>query len=221
MARLNVPTRYRKGVSALLALDRAAFDEFVALLKSQAEAAEQPLELTDIFIRGLEKTASRDILSAIMSLYRAWAETADFTIVDTFVNELAKAITTFDTVGESRESKERLLKILAVEPLIASSRAGSVLEDNERDFYEVRILTDIRYAFRPNPKDEPYGAVVVHMLKLTYHEALDHKSFFIALDGEDLKKLRSAIDRAEAKEEHYRLQLEASQIHYFGKSEDE
>lgn len=220
MARLNVPTRYRKGVSALLALDRVAFDEFVAALKRQLETAARPLEPSAISIRGRDKPVSTEILAAVISLYRAWAEAADFTAVDAFVSELVKAIATFDAAGESSESRDKLLTILTIEPLVAASRAVSVLEDNERNFHEVRILTDIRYAFRPDPKDKPYGAVVVHMLKLTYHDALDHKHFFIALDGEDLKKLRAAIDRAEAKEEHYQEQLKAAQIHYFGISED-
>jgi hypothetical protein len=196
------------------------FDEFVLALSRQAEVATRPLELSDILIRGLDKTDSQEILSAVLSLYRTWASAGDMT-AETFVGDVSKAIAVFDPAGDSIEGKGRLRKILDIEPLASSSKAFAVLTDNERDFHDVKILTDIRYAFRPDPAAKPYGAGIVHLLKLTYHEEYEHKSFYVALDGQDLKLLRAAIDRAETKERHLQQQLEITQTHYFGEGDEE
>lgn len=219
MPRLNVPTRYRKGILALLSLDRSAFDHLVTALERQPGTAAEPLRLSDVAIHGLERAASEEILLATISLYRAWASAPGDMTVEAFVEDVSEAVATFDPAGESSEGKDRLHKILGIEPLAASSKALAVLIDNEHDFTDAKILTDIRYAFRPDPDAKPYGAVIVHMLKLTYHEEAEHKNLYFALDSADLKRLRATIDRAEKKEKHLRKQLEITQIHYFGKGD--
>lgn len=145
MPRLNVPNRYRKGISSLLALDRSVFDEFVLALSRQAEVATRPLEVSDILIPGSDKADSQEILSAVLSLYRTWASAGDMT-AQTFVEDVSKAVAVFDPAGDSTEGMGRLRKILDIEPLASSSKAFAVLTDNERDFHDVKILTDIRYA---------------------------------------------------------------------------
>jgi hypothetical protein len=69
-----------------------------------------------------------------------------------------------------------------------------------------------------SPDEEPYGAVIVHLLKLSYHEDGDHKEFFVALDDADLKHLKEVIERAERKAKTLRGKLKAGATMYLGSS---
>jgi hypothetical protein len=216
---LNIPKSYRDGLLALLSMDRAGFDQLLQALESHPETSiTTPLRPLNVEIRGLEKKVTDDIFSVIVSLYRVWARAGDQTS-DAFGDDVLQAISEFDPIGQSAEARARIHAVLNIEALASLSKARAVLTDNQYDFYDAKILTDLRYAFRPDPTAEPYGAVIVHILKLSYHEEAEHKSFFVALDSEDLKKLRLALERAEKKEEVLRKHLDMTQIHYFGKGE--
>ena len=65
--------------------------------------------------------------------------------------------------------------------------------DRERSMLTAKILTDLRYAFKHDVEQEPYGAVVMHTLKLSYHEEGEHREFLLALDDEDIRSLRSIL----------------------------
>jgi hypothetical protein len=65
---------------------------------------------------------------------------------------------------------------------------------------------------------KPYGAVVIHTLKLSYHEEGDHKDFLVALDDDDIKALRAVLDRAEAKARFLRKQLKDTHVDDLGSS---
>ena len=80
----------------------------------------------------------------------------------------------------------------------------------------IKILTDVRYVFQTNPEEEPFGAVIVHTLKLSYHENDDHKDFYIAMDDDDLIKIRDVLDRADAKANILASKLENAKISYLG-----
>lgn len=219
MPGLFIPNSYRKGLLDLLSLDRSAFDELVSKLKNQPEAdIFKPIRLSGIQIDTFERKAADDILDVIALLFRVWALAGD-KATEAFVDDVSEAIATFDPIGQSPDSKQRIQTILNIEPIASLSKARAVLADNQYDFYDAKILTDIRYAFRPDPKAEPYGAVIVHLLKLSYHEEGDHKSFSVALDDTDLKRLREVIDRAEIKATRLRRDLEITQVHYFGRKD--
>jgi hypothetical protein len=75
-----------------------------------------------------------------------------------------------------------------------------------------KILTDVRYAFQADPEQRPYGAVIIHTLKLSYHEQGEHKDFLVALDDEDIPILKGILNRAEAKAKVLRKQLDAANV---------
>jgi len=202
-----------------LSLPKSEFEELVNVLEHQPGTAAKPFEVRGVEIRGLEKSSSEPILNAVISLYRAWASAGDITLEE-FANKIWESVATFDRSAESSDAKDRLHRILDIEPLARSAKALAVLIDNQHEYHDAKILTDIRYAFRPDPEAEPYGAVIVHTLKLTYHEESEHKSFFVALDSVDLKQLRAAIGRAEKKEKQLKTQLETAQIHYFDRGDE-
>jgi len=60
----------------------------------------------------------------------------------------------------------------------------------------------------------PAGALIVHTLKLEYKQGNEEKDFYIALDTNDVKKLREQLDRAEQKAESIKLMLNQAQVSY-------
>jgi hypothetical protein len=82
--------------------------------------------------------------------------------------------------------------------------------DVERAFCDARILTDLRPIFG-GEVDAPKAMIIVHTLKLSYHDAATgkHEELFVAIDDEDIEKLKRILERAERKAKSLvsRLQL--------------
>jgi isocitrate dehydrogenase kinase/phosphatase len=96
--------------------------------------------------------------------------------------------------------KENLLELLKVEGSLAvASKAMNVVTEQERIFSHARILSDIRSIFKDDPEANPSAVAIIHTLRIHYHQSGDLKSFFVAMDDQDLRKLKDAIDRAQKK----------------------
>jgi hypothetical protein len=215
--RLNVPERHRPALRRLLELPLPDFERLIPALSTAGTSL--PLRLPDNTVPGVNKKTLDDIATAIGSFCTAWADARDMS-ADTFAERLAEAVASFDPSKEQDEVRQRFRQILEIESLAQFSKASSVLIDNQRDFEDAKVLTDIRLAFKPDPTDEPYGAVIVHFLKFIYHEGIRHEEFHIALDGDDLKKLILVLQRAQKKAKKIRQKLEIAQIHYLGKGDE-
>ena len=215
MPRLNIPQRSREGLSKLLSVDAELFERLVVTLERQAPSINIIINPSAVVtISGIDKGDLEKILRAVSALYMVYSS-ADVPL-DTFITDVSEAIEGFDSEVQSAQSTDRLRRILGVNPLASSSKALTLLTDQERILHGVKILTDVRHVFQPDPEKDPYGAVIVNVLKLTYHEGDQHKDFYIALDGDDLASLRTALDRAEAKIKTLRGKLAASGIAYLG-----
>ncbi|MCL5097631.1 MAG: hypothetical protein M1608_08905 [Candidatus Omnitrophica bacterium] len=106
------------------------------------------------------------------------------------------------TVSEHREKfLHRLLILLSFEKSLGvTSKTFDVMTERERILCESRILTDIRPVFG-KPSDRPTAAIIVHNLKIIYHQDGEHHEFYVALDGEDIRTLKGVLERAEKKEQ--------------------
>ncbi len=219
MPRLNIPESRRAGLLAILSQNQETFDALVSTLESIPPTVGPPLRLAGLSVKGIEPQSLEQMLSAISSLFAVWSTTAELSLAE-FVSDVCDAIATFDPQGKSAGAKARLQRILDIESLASSAKAQAVLIDHDHIFYEAKILTDVRYAFRPDPEAEPYGSVIIHTLKVTFHQAGDHKEFFVALDGDDVKRLKTILNRAQAKARVLKRKLMAEGIHYLGKGDE-
>ncbi len=218
MARLTIPQRNRAGLSKFLVLPKEAFDDFIGALTNERAALDLPLRVPDkMKVSGLTKSDLDDVMRAIVSLsILQWSRESESGDQKTFINEIAEAIEVFDPIGASDESKERLRRTLSLDTLLITSKAISIFTDYQRTLYSSKILTDLRYVFQEDPEDEPYGAVIVHLLKLSYHEDTQHKEFFVAMDDNDLAQLKRLVERADKKARNIRRRLDASKTVYLG-----
>ncbi|MGA8029350.1 MAG: hypothetical protein WB992_19590 [Bryobacteraceae bacterium] len=91
-----------------------------------------------------------------------------------------------------------LKALLSIESLRLASKALGLKTDHERLFCGVKIITDIRPVFS-NVQRKPTRVMIGHTLKLEYHENGVHKELYIALEPDDIPKLKTVLERAEAK----------------------
>lgn len=119
--------------------------------------------------------------------------------------------------GDREPFRERLTEALNVDPLRVIARAAGLLFEHEHNATQTRVITDIRPIFeQENPQSPPIGAAIVHTLKVSYLADNEEKSFFVALDTNDVQELSEQLERANSKAESLRSVLEAARVPYVG-----
>lgn len=217
MAKLYIPERYRVGVSKIRGLDERTIQEIrKALDQPRPESApkngsgiEVPRDPDSVAIAAVRSVATLNvaefgqIAESLAGLYTARSE-RDVPVAD-FVEDVCDAMEVLPQEelklphSEREQFKEKLRTLLSSEFFSIVAKAYD-LATEERTFCTARILTDLRPVFGARVEDGPQAMVVLHTLKLVYHEGSKrHEEFFVALDADDLKALRKVIDRAEAK----------------------
>jgi hypothetical protein len=105
----------------------------------------------------------------------------------------------------------RLLEIKA--SLSITSKALDVLTDADRIFYSAKILTDVRPVF-DDEGERIEAAVIIHNLRIHFGQDSDHRDFFVVLDTNDIKELRTVLDRADKKAESLQKLLSSAKVSY-------
>jgi len=98
----------------------------------------------------------------------------------------------------------RLNTLLCQNVIVVLAKANSVLYDNQRNFVESRVLTDLRPVFTTAIDSRPTLAGIVHNLKVAYLENGSQHEFFVSLDEDDLDNLFDVITRAKKKAQFLR-----------------
>ncbi|MCX6381767.1 MAG: hypothetical protein NT023_20210, partial [Armatimonadetes bacterium] len=114
-----------------------------------------------------------------------------------------------------------LKQILSVEQIDIIAKATSVLLDHERVYSNARVLTDIRPVFSSDVAIMPTAVLIVHMLKIGYHENGEHKEFYVALDTEDVRKLQETLERATTKDKSLKDLLGQTNLSYLATERQE
>jgi hypothetical protein len=215
VAKLNIPLRYRAGVAAIRTLDdpsvlaiRAALDGAVNQKPGNTGAgATAPHEMAVNAVSGISALKREDfkvIGEAVGALYAA--KSAKDVSVEEFVEDVCDAMESLPEEDlrlphvERSQFKQKLLTLLNADVFSLVAKVYDLATEDERTFCHARILTDLRPIFGPNVEDGPRGMLVVHLLKLAYHQGSEKThNFYVALDADDLQVLKNLIDRAEAK----------------------
>ncbi|HUB06291.1 MAG TPA: hypothetical protein VMB50_04790 [Myxococcales bacterium] len=92
-----------------------------------------------------------------------------------------------------------LKRVLEAEAIVITAKAQTVMVAHQHVFLSARVLTDLRPVFGNDELGRLRAGVVVHTLQLDHLDGGGKRSFFIALDDEDVSKLRAALDRASEK----------------------
>lgn len=215
MAKLDIPKQYRAGFEKLAALSKAGLATLLEVLRKEKPALmrAQLAERVAAKIPDVEQSDVVEILDALIGSY--WGRQSTGFTVNDFADLVASE--TF-AANDSRRAtfKKYLAELLAVEPLVVTSKALDVLTEHEHTVHDLRIITDLRPIFKEDPPQRPASlpaaAVITHTLKITYHQGREVDDFYLALDDDDIALLKSLIKRAEAKEISLKKVLSVTQI---------
>lgn len=217
MPSIPVPSLYQPGIDALVHITDAQYTQLFSALE-KAKPALFPSGLASQVkseVEGLKLSSARDIVESLVAMY-AYRTRRGMSASD-FAEGVARGINEDGEIELSDEDivllTKRLTELLQVEkPLGITSKANDVLTEHEHIFCNVRILTDIRPIFLSDLTSAPSEAVIVHTLKIGYHQDHEHKEFYVALDSADVQKLKAAIERAELKSQSARSLLDKADV---------
>ncbi|HEX3717713.1 MAG TPA: hypothetical protein VH595_07070 [Verrucomicrobiae bacterium] len=90
----------------------------------------------------------------------------------------------------------------------------NVMSDQDKVFCGVRILSDMRPVFSESATSIDAG-VIIHTLNLYYHHEGRHHDIYVAMNGDDLQKLKKSIERAEKKHALLKSYIQKSGVRFF------
>lgn len=210
MATLEIPERYLGTVHRLLRLDDKTADEIRSSLEREGQSAVPP---NDIRSRMSRAVPDPEIMEALLSLYLVKSTrelpTEEFAEAVCVAAERQASDQWTLTPDERIRSKGVLVKLLSVDSVSALSKAYDLQTSDERTFCDARIFTDLRPVFGPTIPEGPEGMVIVHHLRLSYHQPGTNRrfNFYVSLDAEDLKTLHKVVERAEQKADAIRTSV--------------
>jgi hypothetical protein len=202
---LRIPKEHLEALEVLISISDKEMKELLSALSGL------PLSLDfDALIKEISPKAEsfpfakREALGALLVSLNASRAHGD-TPVPKFVNEVVRSIERatppIDLSGDKRSrAKERITKLLALEPLSAATKAIHLQHDFERLLTHSRILTDARPVYGQDPGGKPLAIIITHTLKLTYSKGDEATTdLYLALDSEDIANLKQVLNRAETK----------------------
>jgi hypothetical protein len=218
--RLRIPKEAHEGFARLLALGDDAYRSLERALQDAAPKL-KPGNLASFVAErvGDAQENIQDIVTFLLSLYQV--RTNMGLGISQFVEKVCQALDTENdsalrpSRGDWEPFKERLTHLLSFEQTLGiTSKALEVMLQHEHSYCPVgvRVLTDLRPVFAEDVEAPPAAAVIVHTLKMTYHEGNEVKEFFVALSSRHLKHLREILDRAEKKAESLGTVFEAANM---------
>jgi hypothetical protein len=218
---LRVPASQVPSIKKLSELSPAKIDEFTKALES-ADPHFNTFMLADQVSRQLDLPVAliSEILRVLAGLYLTYDR--ERKSIDKFVDEdvfialkTARVFGDTNTVDENwPKLKKFFAKALSFHRTVGTaSKAGHILTQHERIFQTANVVTDVRPIFHRDLDEEPEAALIIHMLRITQRDRKgDTLDFYFAMDSNDIKVLKSAIERAMKKEETLMKQMKKANI---------
>lgn len=113
-----------------------------------------------------------------------------------------------DRLAAWPDCRPALQRLLETQSVILAAKALDVSYDFERVYLAGRLLTSVRPIF-DEPREEIVGSTVVQTLRVEFFAPNgDQSSISIALDAEDINKLKEECERAISKAEKAKEKIE-------------
>jgi hypothetical protein len=202
---ISIPDRYKPGLSVLGRMPQADFDLVYASLKTSPAPPKGQKELTAWLSSEAKNVSAPDLkrmIDTLASLHRL--RTRSNTQPDILANDVVEAASKdgyFQGVS-SDVLGDRLARLLALDSLsLVDAKAKELQLEAEHAFCDTRIVTDLRPVFGGNVAGSPEAMIIVHTLKIGYHDSGEqkHKEMYFSLDADDIIKLTEALKRAQDK----------------------
>jgi len=200
MATYSIPKDFIEGFDGIINMPEEDFQTLVSLI-GELQIGEPFGDFLDKSADKFSVTSPKEVQVIVQSLVSIVGifENANGDI-DEFTSDFSRSyLISKENATETQKSilKNRLSSVLdKFSNLSITVKGQDLLTDNQRNFREGRVITDIRLMFDNNLSSPNTNALIVHNLKIQYQEDRKTKEFFVALDLSDLKKLKSIVDRA-------------------------
>jgi len=218
MVDLAIPLRFRPGLATLIGLSPQAAKELKGALE-KAPPTLSPRRLLDAVAHQVASVPEGDLSNALETLRSLYSLRAQLDLtVDDCVRSISKAIDSGDYGDLNFETKSRaafddaLHELLAVDSLAREAKALDLLTEHHDVFHAARVVTDIRPVFGSDVSERPEAALILHTLKITYHEGGELQEFFVSLDGPELGALLEVLERAKQKEKSLEALLRSADL---------
>jgi hypothetical protein len=208
MPKINfIPERYEEGFKKISSIDEELFKDINdGLSSSPLMASLGELSETVAKLKEINENDVSEIFYSAGSL-------TPFIETEENLDEMSEDVSTIaieEQIIDERNKKRfktRLTSLLRNKQLFYASKVNGLLTEYGNVFLQSRIVTDIRPVFGINPNDVPEAGIIIHNLHIHYQDDSEgaHKDFYIALDTNDIKNLKAALIRAEAKEKSLQL----------------
>jgi hypothetical protein len=201
---LYIPDEHLPVLGKILKLSDKSADELISALSS-APIVGTAAEMSKQIAGRVPGIPAEDLTSIVDTLYALY-HVREFSEVrrSTFLRDLLESIRLnpdFDLRDrkDAPQLRKRFQRLLNIETLNTLSKAIKLQRDGERLYCGAKIISDIRPVFGADVAEKPTSAVILHTLKIGYHERGEHKDFFLVLDEQDLERLQEVIERAKSK----------------------
>lgn len=211
----TIPAPYRQGFARIKKLTASELDSLVGALQ-KTQPAGRVKEITSVVIKQVPNLNRADVESILRTLYSLCIFVSDEeTPLSEHLSELTTAMQASGrpelalSENEKIDFEKRLNKLLSIKAVIISFKIESLRQDYQNTLHDAKILSDIRPIF-DKPEERPVGCAIAHTLEIEYHEAGEHKEFYVVLDNDELQKMKRIIQRAETKATSLKSLLKAS-----------
>lgn len=214
MPEFYIPERIKPVIAQILGLDSTDYQCILKALESARPSLNIESLATEVSTALPKRIEGVDeIVRALDSMTHVRLR-ADRTIAQ-FVQEFARSLEDqTKTPFDKSKFLNRISSLLQAQALLVSARASDLQHDFERVFISAKIVSDARTVFDQSG-DEIQGSMVVHNLNITYTQEGDFKNFYVAMDSADIAKLRTVLDRADAKNAALKSLVEKAGNTYF------
>jgi len=219
MAKIRIPEEALPALQIIAKLDGKVFESLLSAIKNASPTLDpsQFPEQIDLKKIGISEEETDEIFSTLIGLYMAKENN------DVSSNQLSEDIggaiselkaDGFDFSQVKIKLVERLKLLLGFDKSLGvTAKAMDVLTEQERTYCSARILTDIRPVFTSSVTS-PSGAMIIHNLQIRFHSGKEHEEFYFALDTNDIKQLKSVVERAEEKAKALQTVIETAKLPY-------
>lgn len=174
------------------------------VLESERANLISPASLRQIIARETSDATARTVARFLIGL--ATLRRRSFATASELLDGVAEGLPTVHAWDEAglarwRSCRPALEKLLESKLLVLTAKAVDLVFDFAEFCIGVRILTDVRPIF-DDPKEEIIGAAIAQTLRLEYAgKNGEYNSISVALDLDDVQRLRTACEEALRKAE--------------------
>jgi len=196
MARLNIPLQDLQSILTYHKLSAVKKNKLLRLI-SNYPLGTRPADFIDSICETVKISSSDagDIFTLLMNLTISRlnvGDTEEEFLINVKESIKENALPKYD-ISAAMEVVDELLRNIDINFTI-TGQAISYYNNNNKVYYRSKIFHELR----PIVVDGKYEAsLCIHKLKISYREDDIEKEFYVALDGEDLIKLKESIQKSE------------------------